>query len=47
MQQHFARVRRVAVFDAGDAGQGASSRNAGYVGRSLKHGFGELVERHA
>jgi glycine/D-amino acid oxidase-like deaminating enzyme len=38
--------RRVAVFDAGDAGQGASSRNAGYVGRSLKHGFGELVERH-
>ena len=38
--------RRVAVFDAGDAGQGASSRNAGYVGRSLKHGFGELMERH-
>jgi glycine/D-amino acid oxidase-like deaminating enzyme len=38
--------RRVAVFDAGDAGQGASSRNAGYVGRSLKHSFGELLERH-
>jgi glycine/D-amino acid oxidase-like deaminating enzyme len=38
--------RRVAVFDAGDAGQGASSRNAGYVGRSLKHSFGELMERH-
>ena len=38
--------RRVAVFDAGDAGQGASSRNAGYVGRSLKHGLGELIERH-
>jgi glycine/D-amino acid oxidase-like deaminating enzyme len=38
--------RRVAVFDAGDAGQGASSRNAGYVGRSLKHSFGELIERH-
>jgi len=38
--------RRVAVFDAGDAGQGASSRNAGYIGRSLKHGFGELMERH-
>jgi glycine/D-amino acid oxidase-like deaminating enzyme len=38
--------RRVAVLDAGDAGQGASSRNAGYVGRSLKHSFGELAERH-
>jgi glycine/D-amino acid oxidase-like deaminating enzyme len=38
--------RRVAVFDAGDAGQGASSRNAGYVGRSLKHSFGEIMERH-
>ena len=38
--------RHVAVFEAGDAGQGASSRNAGYVGRSLKHGFGELMERH-
>jgi glycine/D-amino acid oxidase-like deaminating enzyme len=38
--------RRVAVFDAGDAGQGASSRNAGYVGRSLKHSFGAIMERH-
>lgn len=38
--------RRVAVFDAGDAGQGASSRNAGYVGRSLKHSFGDIMERH-
>jgi glycine/D-amino acid oxidase-like deaminating enzyme len=38
--------RSVAVFDAGDAGQGASSRNAGYVGRSLKHSFGEIMERH-
>ena len=38
--------RRVVVFDAGDAGQGASSRNAGYVGRSLKHSFGELMQRH-
>src|SRR5262249_52479547 len=38
--------RRVVVFDAGDAGQGASSRNAGYVGRPLKHSFGELIERH-
>ena len=37
--------RSVAVFDAGDLGQGASSRNAGYVGRSLKHGFRTLVRR--
>src|SRR4030095_12946080 len=37
---------RVAVFEAGDPGQGASSRNAGYAGRSLKHSFGELMERH-
>jgi glycine/D-amino acid oxidase-like deaminating enzyme len=38
--------RRVAVFDAGDAGQGASSRNAGYVGRSLKHSLAQIMERH-
>src|SRR5215471_4426194 len=38
--------RSVAVFEAGEPGQGASSRNAGYVGRSLKHSFGTLVERH-
>jgi glycine/D-amino acid oxidase-like deaminating enzyme len=38
--------RSVAVFEAGDPGQGASSRNAGYAGRSLKHSFGELMERH-
>jgi glycine/D-amino acid oxidase-like deaminating enzyme len=38
--------RSVAVFDAGDLGQGASSRNAGYVGRTLKHGFGDLQRRH-
>jgi glycine/D-amino acid oxidase-like deaminating enzyme len=38
--------RSVAVFEAGEPGQGASSRNAGYVGRSLKHSFGALVERH-
>jgi len=37
--------RSVAVFDAGDLGQGASSRNAGYVGRSLKHSFRTLVRR--
>lgn len=38
--------RSVALFDAGDAGQGASTRNAGYVGRSLKHSFGQILERH-
>jgi glycine/D-amino acid oxidase-like deaminating enzyme len=38
--------RSVAVFDAGDLGQGASSRNAGYLGRTLKHGFGDLQRRH-
>jgi glycine/D-amino acid oxidase-like deaminating enzyme len=36
--------RSVAVFEAGDPGEGASSRNAGYVGRSLKHSFGEIME---
>ncbi len=34
--------RSVAVFDAQDPGEGASSRNAGYVGRSLKHSFGSI-----
>src|SRR5262249_28785438 len=38
--------RSVAVFEAGEPGQGASSRNAGYVGRSLKHSFGTLVDRY-
>jgi glycine/D-amino acid oxidase-like deaminating enzyme len=38
--------RAVAVFDEDDLGFGASSRNAGFVGRTLKHGLGELVERH-
>lgn len=37
--------RQVAVFDAGEPGCGASTRNAGYVGRSLKHGFGELIQK--
>jgi glycine/D-amino acid oxidase-like deaminating enzyme len=37
--------RSVAVLDAGDLGQGASSRNAGYVGRSLKHSFRALARR--
>lgn len=37
--------REVTVFDAQEPGHGASTRNAGYVGRSLKHGFGELAEK--
>jgi glycine/D-amino acid oxidase-like deaminating enzyme len=42
---HLARGgRQVVVFDAHEPGYGASTRNAGYVGRTLKHGFGELVE---
>ncbi|MBM3602014.1 MAG: FAD-binding oxidoreductase [Alphaproteobacteria bacterium] len=36
--------RSVTIIEAGRPGQGASSRNAGYVGRSLKHGFLELSE---
>src|SRR4030088_888743 len=32
--------RSVVVLDAEDLGHGASTRNAGYVGRSLKHSFG-------
>jgi glycine/D-amino acid oxidase-like deaminating enzyme len=36
--------RRVAVLEAQRLGEGASSRNAGYVGRTLKHGFGSLIE---
>ena len=43
---HLARAgRKVAVLDAGAPGIGAATRNAGYVGRSLKHGFGETIER--
>jgi glycine/D-amino acid oxidase-like deaminating enzyme len=41
---HLARAgRRVSVLEAGVAGEGASSRNAGYVGRTLKHTFGDIV----
>lgn len=36
--------RDVLVLDAGVPGFGASSRNAGYVGKTLKHGFGPLLE---
>ncbi|HMK68020.1 MAG TPA: FAD-binding oxidoreductase, partial [Stellaceae bacterium] len=38
--------RSVVVFDAGDLGHGASTRNAGYVGRSLKHSFRDLMRRY-
>jgi glycine/D-amino acid oxidase-like deaminating enzyme len=37
--------RSVVVFDAGEPGIGASSRNAGYVGRTFKYTFGELLEK--
>ncbi|MBL8894145.1 MAG: FAD-binding oxidoreductase, partial [Rhizobiales bacterium] len=37
--------RSVVVFEAEEPGIGASSRNAGYVGRTFKYTFGELVER--
>jgi len=44
---HLARGgRKVVVVDAGPPGHGASTRNAGYVGRTLKHGFGELIDSH-
>jgi glycine/D-amino acid oxidase-like deaminating enzyme len=35
--------RRVTVFEAREAGYGASTRNAGYVGRTLKDGFGDIM----
>jgi glycine/D-amino acid oxidase-like deaminating enzyme len=38
--------RSVVVLDAEDLGYGASTRNAGYVGRSLKHSFGDLMRGH-
>lgn len=38
--------RQVVVIEAGALGQGASSRNAGYVGRSLKHDFLALTAQH-
>ena len=36
--------RSVAVFDADAIGAGASSRNAGFVGRTLKYSFGDIVQ---
>jgi glycine/D-amino acid oxidase-like deaminating enzyme len=42
---HLARGgRQVTVFEAKEPGHGASTRNAGYVGRTLKHAFGEIME---
>lgn len=38
--------RSVVVLDAGPIGFGASTRNAGFVGRVLKHSLGELVAHH-
>lgn len=43
---HLARGgRQVTVFEAKEPGHGASTRNAGYVGRTLKHSFGEIMEQ--
>lgn len=36
--------RNVVVLEAGTPGYGASSRNAGYVGKTLKHSFGTLLQ---
>ena len=38
--------RDVVVFEAGPAGYGGSSRNAGFVGKTLKHSFSSLLDRH-
>jgi glycine/D-amino acid oxidase-like deaminating enzyme len=35
--------RSVLVLDSKEPGHGASTRNAGYVGRTLKHTFGEII----
>jgi len=37
--------RSVVIFESGEPGIGASSRNAGYVGRTFKYTFGELLEK--
>lgn len=37
--------RSVLVLEADAAGEGASSRNAGFLGRTLKHGFAEIMEQ--
>ena len=38
--------REVVVMEAGVPGEGASSRNAGYVGKTLKHSFASLLAKH-
>ena len=38
--------RTVVVVEAGAPGEGASSRNAGYVGKTLKHSFGKLLAKY-
>ena len=38
--------RSVAVFDKEDPGFGASRRNAGYLGRTLKKSFDDLLAGH-
>jgi glycine/D-amino acid oxidase-like deaminating enzyme len=38
--------RKVVIFDSEDPGFGASRRNAGYLGRTLKKSFPELMEAH-
>lgn len=38
--------RSVVVLEANEPGYGASTRNAGYVGRTLKHTFGEIIHSH-
>ncbi len=38
--------RSVVALDADDLGHGASTRNSGYVGRTLKHGFSELLRTY-
>lgn len=44
---HLAQAgRQVAIFDQGAIGSGASSRNAGFIGRTLKYSFGDLQRQH-
>ena len=38
--------RSVVVLDRDAIGSGASTRNAGYLGRTLKHGFGDIMAAH-
>lgn len=38
--------RSVTILDANEPGSGASTRNAGYVSRSFKHGFLDLTKKH-